>query len=110
MVHPTVETAPVEYVAAVSEPSDLFVSLELVEADGAAAVGRMVVVVAGQVLELDHGQDFSDQEGGNGLEFGQLVGAVGPGNVGFEEIAKTQIGEEAGYKLSDETQKREGVE
>lgn len=81
-------------------------ALELVEADG-TAVGRVVVM---EIFEPDDGQDFSDEDGGNGLEFGQLVGAVGPGNVGFKEISKTHIAEEAGDELSDDTQKREGVE
>lgn len=46
--HPTVETPLVEDVAAVREPSDLILTVELVEADG-AALWRVH-----QLRELDH--------------------------------------------------------
>lgn len=90
--HPTVQTSPVEYVAAVCQPSDLLLSLELVKAHGAALRRRLL-----QLRELHHRQDFPDQEGRHGLELGH---PVGPGNVGFEE---SQVAEDDEDEFSYET-------
>lgn len=93
--HPTVETAPVEYVAAIREPSDLVLSLELVEAHR-APLRRFLH--RRQLGEFRHRKDFPDEQGAGRFEFGHYP--IGPGNVGFE----TQVAEDDGHELPDETQ------
>ncbi|KAK9280021.1 hypothetical protein L1049_013706 [Liquidambar formosana] len=109
VVHPTVQTAPVENVPAVRQPPDLFPSLELVEANGASL---RLVALAGdrQVLELHDGQDFPDQDCGYGRVFGYAGRGFGPGNVRFEKIRETQKVEQRENEVSDETQKGKCVE
>lgn len=105
--HPTVETTLVEDVTAVCELSDLILTLELVQADGATL--RRVH----QLRELDHREDFTHQKGGHGVKFRDSGGLVLPcpaGIVGFNEILETHTAEEERDELSDETQKGKCVE
>lgn len=83
---PPVHAPFVEDVTAVGQTPHLVLALELVQADG-ARLGRV-----DQVRELHHGEDFADQQGGDGLEFGDpgRVRRVRPGIVGFDEVLEAQ--------------------
>ncbi|KAF5478217.1 hypothetical protein F2P56_004798 [Juglans regia] len=102
--HPTVEAALMEDVAAVGEPADLVLGLELVQADGAGL--RRVH----QVREPHHRKDFPDQNSRHGVEFRDSVRRVGPRNVGLQKIPETQIAKYGGDELSEETQNGKRVE
>lgn len=78
VIHPTVQTRPVKNVLAIRQAPDLLAGLELVQADG-AAFRR----VSGDVPELDHGEEFSDQENRRGRVLGQLGPSFGPARVGL---------------------------
>lgn len=97
--HPTVQTTSVEYVAAVRQPSDLVLSLELVQTHSATL--RRLHLRPRHLRELDHRQDFPDQHGRHGLQF-RLP--LGPRNVGFEEIVEAHVAQEDGEEFSDEAQ------
>jgi hypothetical protein len=94
----------VEDVAAVGEPADLVVGLELVETDGAGLGG------VHQVGELHHGEDFSDQNRRYGVEFGVSGRRIGPRNVRFEKIGDAQVAKHAVDELPEKTQKAKHVE
>lgn len=55
MIHPTVQTAPVEYMSAICEPSDLIIPIKFVQTNGTAL--RRV----NQFGELNHRQQLPDQ-------------------------------------------------
>ena len=66
VVHPTVEALTVEHVAAVGEPSDLFLPFEVVKANSAALRRRRFSVSSGDVGEFDGGgEQLSDYGGGD---------------------------------------------
>lgn len=111
MVHPTVQTSPVENVLTVGQASDLLPTFKLVKTDG-ATLRRVRCSGAGdaaQVLELDHGQEFPDQERGHRWVFGRLAEGLGPYDVGFKEIRETQEVKQRVNETPDETEKRKCV-
>lgn len=95
--HPTVQTPSVEYVAAVCQPSDLVLSLELVQTHR-AALRRLRRRHLG---EFHHGQDFPDEHRRHGLQFRE---DLRPGNVGLEEIVEAHVAQEEGEEFPDEAQ------
>ena len=99
VAHPTVQTTSVEYVAAVCQPSDLVLSLELVQTHRATL--RRLHLRPRHLRELDDGQDFPDEHRRHGLQFRE---GVRPRNVGFEEIVEAHVAEEDGEEFSDEAQ------
>ncbi|MED6170895.1 hypothetical protein PIB30_035578 [Stylosanthes scabra] len=92
--HPTVKASPVEYVAAVSEASDLVLPLELVETHRAALLRGVR-----HLRESDDREDFPDEECGDGVEFG--VERVLVDGVGFQEILEAKVVEESGNEFSE---------
>ncbi|MCD7471332.1 hypothetical protein HAX54_011680 [Datura stramonium] len=98
MVHPTVQTAPVEYMPAIREPSDLIVPIKLVQANRAAL--RRV----NQLRELHHRQQLPDQRRRHRMELRVRFGSGRERHFGFEEISETQNGEKRANELPDETQ------
>lgn len=101
MINPTVHTASVEHVAAVSHPSDLIILFKFIETDGAAlrrARGRRR-----EVGEADDGEHVPDEGGGDGGGGGggdwvRLVRGGGPVVVEivvwFEELGEADGAEE----------------
>ena len=62
MIYPPVQTGPVKNVLTILQPPDLILSFKLIQTNSATL--RQVTattVSAGQILELDDGQDFPDQ-------------------------------------------------
>ncbi|MED6203588.1 hypothetical protein PIB30_000672 [Stylosanthes scabra] len=93
--HPTVKASPVEYVPAVSQPSDLVLPFELVQTHCAALLRGVR-----HLTESDHREDFPDEECGDGLEFG--VQRVLVDGVGFQEILEAKVVAESGNEFSEE--------
>ncbi|KAK8688190.1 hypothetical protein V6N13_086966 [Hibiscus sabdariffa] len=107
MVHPTVQTRPMENVPTVPQPPDLFASFELVQANG-ATLRRLSH--DHQLLELYNGKDFTDQEGRYGRILGSCSGPVIlPDGVRLEEIGKPEAAEKSDNYIADETQKPKRV-
>lgn len=91
--HPTVQTPSVEYVATVRQPSDLVLSLELVQAHR-AALRRLHRHL--HLRELHHRQDFPHQH--------RRHRPLRPRNVGFEEIVEAHVAQEDGDEFSYQAQ------
>ena len=105
MIHPTVQTAPVEYVPAVRQPPDLVPSVEFVKADGAA-----FRQLHAQLRENDDREELPDQGGGYGAELWGTVGSGGEGDFGLEEIAEAEGAEESGNEFADKAEDGEREE
>lgn len=110
MIHPTVQTAPVENVPAVRQPPDLFLSLEFVETNGAILRHFAGAGSPAEVLILHHGKDFPDQDGGYGWVIRYAGRRFGPWSIRFQEIREAQKVEEGENEISDQTQKGKCVE
>lgn len=109
MINPTVHTSPVENVLAVPQTPDLILPGELVQAHRAPAPGCRGGVEVG---EVDDGEEFADEEGGDGWIGGVGDSGVGfgPYDVGFEEVGEAEVVEEEEYEVSEEAEEREGLE
>lgn len=112
MIHPTVHAALVEDVPAVPQPPDLVLHAKLRQTHRAARCRRHVIGAAVDFSEFHDGEEFADEEGGEG---GGPVGdsggvGIGPGSVGVEEFGESEAAEEEEDEVSEEAEEGECAE
>lgn len=111
MIHPTVHAAPVEDMPAVPQPPDIVLHAKLRQAHRAARC-RHVITETVDFSEFHDGEEFADEEGGEG---GGPVGdsgrvGIGPGSIGVEEFGESEEAEEEEDEVSEEAEEGECAE
>ena len=104
MIHPTVQTSPVENVLTVRQAPDFFLFFELVQTHGAALRRVTGACVGRKVTEFDDREEFPDQESGNGRVIGDPDLGIGPDDLRIEEIGDAEEMEEQENEVSDESE------